>query len=195
MAGAINVVHYIIILHTWLHWPRHKINLSTHKRQPISYPTGELRGVCCETWDKINQVITASHGTHYPSHYCDVIMGTIASQITSLVVVYSTLYSGPDQRQHQGSVSLAFVRGIHRWPVNCPHKGPVTRKMFPFNDVIMLALLVYKWANIGPPEFCSDIYMRHLCYMDTSKSYPTGTFKNNWNNFLCEFENQSLTWY
>ena len=122
-------------------------------------------------------------------------MGAMASQITSLAVVYSIVYSGPDQSKHQSSVSLAFVRGIHRWPVNSPHKGPVTRKMFPFDDVIMLALLVYRWANIGPREFCSDIYMRHLCYMDTSKSYPISTFKNNWNNFLCEFENQSLTWY
>ena len=35
------------------------------------------------------------------------------------------------------AVSLAFVRGIHRWPVNSQHKGPVTWKMFPFDDVIM----------------------------------------------------------
>ena len=39
--------------------------------------------------------------------------------------------------KHRSSASLAFVRGIHRWPVNSPHKGPVTRKMFPFDDVIM----------------------------------------------------------
>ena len=45
--------------------------------------------------------------------------------------------SGADQRKHQSPVSLPFVRGIHRWPVNSPHKGPVTRKMFPFDDVIM----------------------------------------------------------
>ena len=64
-------------------------------------------------------------------------MGAMASQITSLTVVYSTVYSGGDQRKHQSSASLAFVRGIHRWPVNSPHKGPVTRKMFPFDDVIM----------------------------------------------------------
>ena len=70
-------------------------------------------------------------------HYNDVIMGTIASQITSLTIVYSTVYSGADQRKHQSSASLAFVRGIHRWPVNSPHKWPVTRKMFPFDDVIM----------------------------------------------------------
>ena len=70
-------------------------------------------------------------------HYDDVKMGAIASQITSLTVVYSIVYSDVDQRKHQSSASLAFVRGIHRGPVNSPHKWPVTRKMFPFDDVIM----------------------------------------------------------
>ena len=68
----------------------------------------------------------------------DVIMGTLASQITSLTIVYSTVYSDADQRNHQSSASLAFVQGIHRGPVYSPHKWPVTRKMFPFDDVIML---------------------------------------------------------
>ena len=72
------------------------------------------------------------------NHYYDVIMGENASQITSLTIVYSTVYSGADQRKHQSSASLAFVRGIHRRPVNSPHKWPVTRKMFPFDDVIMI---------------------------------------------------------
>ena len=71
-------------------------------------------------------------------HYDDVIMGTIASQITSLTIVYSAVYSGADQCKHQSSASLAFVWGIHRGPVNSPHKWPVTRKMFPFDDVIMI---------------------------------------------------------
>ena len=65
-------------------------------------------------------------------------MSKIASQITSLTIVYSTVYSGPDQTKHQSSASLAFVRGIHRGPVNSPHKWPVTRKMFPLDDVIMI---------------------------------------------------------
>ena len=69
----------------------------------------------------------------YVYHYCDVIMGTIASQITSLTIVYSTVYSGADQRKHQSSTSLAFVWGIHRGP----HKWPTNQKMFPFDDVIM----------------------------------------------------------
>ena len=71
------------------------------------------------------------------SHYDDVIMSEIASQITSLTIVYSTVHSGADQSKHQCSASLAFVWEIHRWPVNFPHKWPVTRKIFPFDDVIM----------------------------------------------------------
>ena len=70
-------------------------------------------------------------------HYDDVIMTMLASQITSLTVVYSIVYSGVNQRKHQSSASLAFVREIHRGPMNFPHKWPVTRKMFPFDDVIM----------------------------------------------------------
>ena len=76
------------------------------------------------------------HGTHFVDT-SDVIMGTMTSQITSLTIVHSTVYSGADQRKYQSSVSLAFVRGIHRWPVNFPHKGPVLRIMLPFDDVIM----------------------------------------------------------
>ena len=61
----------------------------------------------------------------------------MASQITSLAIIYSTVYSGADQRKHQNSASLAFVWAIHQGPVNSPHKWPVMRKMFPFDDVIM----------------------------------------------------------
>ena len=68
-------------------------------------------------------------------------MDTIASQITSLAIVYSIVYSSAVQRKHQSSASLAFVWGIHRGPVNSPHKGPVTRKMLPFDDVIMFIVV------------------------------------------------------
>ena len=61
----------------------------------------------------------------------------MAFQITSLTIVCSVVYSGADQWKHQSSASLAFVWGIHRWPVNSPHKWPVPWKMFPFDDVIM----------------------------------------------------------
>ena len=75
-------------------------------------------------------------------HYDDVMMSAMASQITSLTIVYSMVFSDADQRKHQSSASLAFVRGIHLWPVNSPHKGPVTLKMFPFGDVIMLRCIM-----------------------------------------------------
>ena len=83
------------------------------------------------------------------THYNVVIMSWMASQITSLTIVYTTVYSGADQRKHQSSASLAFVRGIHRWPVNSPHKWPVTRRIFPFDDVIMLRCLQWRlsWHN------------------------------------------------
>ena len=84
---------------------------------------------------------------HGSSHYNDVIMGAITSLITSLTIVYSTVYSDADQRKLKSSASLAFVWGIHRGPVNSPHKWPVTRKMLPFDDVIML-LWIFPWAPL-----------------------------------------------
>ena len=64
-------------------------------------------------------------------------MSAMASQITSLTVVYSTVYSDADQRKHESSASLAFVWGEFTGTGEFPHKGPVTQKMFPFDDVIM----------------------------------------------------------
>ena len=61
------------------------------------------------------------------SHYSDVIMSAMASQITDVPIVCSTVCSGANKRKHQSSASLAFVRGIHQWRV----------ESFPFDDVIM----------------------------------------------------------
>ena len=73
--------------------------------------------------------------------YSDVMMSPMASQITSLRIVYSTVYSGADHSKHQSSASLAFVRGIHRWPANSPQKRPVMWKMFLFDDVTMTQII------------------------------------------------------
>ena len=70
-------------------------------------------------------------------HYSDVIISEITSQITGVSIVYSIICSEADRRKNQCSALMAFVREIHRSPVNSPHKGSVTRKMFPFDDVIM----------------------------------------------------------
>ena len=102
-------------------------------------------------------------------HYCDVIMSEIASQITSFTIVCSTVCSVADQRKHQSYASLAFVRGIHRRQMNSPHKGPVTRKMFPFDDVIMWIFNIIKtptayWTHLPPGQngchFADDIFKR-----------------------------------
>ena len=65
-------------------------------------------------------------------------------------VVYSTIYSVAHLRKHQSSASLAFVREIHRWPMNSPHKWTVTRKMVPFDDVIMILLDDAAWHAAWP---------------------------------------------
>ena len=82
-------------------------------------------------------------------HYNDVIMNTMASRITSLTIVYWSIYSATDQRKYQSSASLVFVRGIHRRPVNSPHKGPVTRKMSPFDDFIIVSITMYACAPLN----------------------------------------------
>ena len=102
---------------------------------------------------------------HRPRHYSDVIMGVVASQITSRTIVNSVVYSGAGQRKHQSSASPAFVRGIHRWPVNYPHKGPVTRKMFPFDDVIMAE---NQMAASNGKRRCTTAF-RKLYFLNTNR--------------------------
>ena len=85
-----------------------------------------FRSVCC------TPLIYSPYTVHSPLQWRQ-----MASQITAVMIVYSTVCSGADHTKHQSSASLACVRGIHRWPVNSPHKSPVTRKMFLFyNDVM-----------------------------------------------------------
>ena len=102
---------------------------------------GQQLWLLCKWRARILAVVTRYHKRLVMQnelyHYDDVTLSAMASQITSLTIVYSTVYSGADQSKHQSSASLAFVWGIHRGPVNSPHKWPVTRKMFPFDDVIM----------------------------------------------------------
>ena len=99
-------------------------------------------------------------------HYRDAIMSAMASQITSLTIVYSVVYSGADNRKHQSSSSLAFAQGIRRWPLNSPHKWPVTQKMFPFDDVIMLRTL-FLFTRILSSPFCLHVYCAVLVYTYT----------------------------
>ena len=122
----------------------------SHYRKAFSVDKIRFICFCLQLSHKRPQMIYDSHGaTHYHRkccrsngitelHYNDVIMSKMTSQITDLTIVYWTVYLSSDLRKYQISAPLAFVRGVHRWPVSSPHKGPVTRKMFPFDDVIMI---------------------------------------------------------
>ena len=78
--------------------------------------------------------------------YSDVIMSTVASQIIGVSIVCSTVRSVAHQTKNQSSASLVFVKGIHR---GFPHKGPVTQKMFPVNDINMLFWLKWNYLTIS----------------------------------------------
>ena len=108
-----------------------------------------LQSLCTRLWCSLVAVgITlvralSLHWRHNERHGVSI---TAVSIVFS--IVYSIVGSGTDQRKHQSSASLAFVRGIHRWPVNSPHKRPVMQKMFPFDDVIMT------WRSCDSSECC-----------------------------------------
>ena len=108
--------------------------------KPLSAPMmlNILNHICVTRPQTAIVLLPLRHNTAFQAiHYNDVMMGAMVSQITSSTIVYSTVYSGADQRKHQSSASLAFVRGIHGWPVKSQHKWPVTQIMFPFDDVIV----------------------------------------------------------
>ena len=107
-------------------------------------------------------------------HYGDVIMSALTSQITSFAIICATVYSGADQGKHQSSASLAFVRWIHCWPVNSPHKRPETGKMFLFvtsswfavvhrlkTRNIIPEIVIWKFGNKQINIFCAHIHWKN----------------------------------
>ena len=96
-------------------------------------------------------------------NYSDIIMDPMVSQITGVSVVCSIVCSGGDQRIHQSSASKVLVRTGDWWPVNSPHKGTATRKMFPFDDAIARS-----WNNMDRCHLVStpwQIVVQHiLCH-------------------------------
>ena len=111
-------------------------------------------------------------------HYNDVIMGSKASQITSLTIVYSAVYSDADQRKHQSSASLAFVRGIHRGPVNSPRKWPVTRKMFSVDDIMRKSALYDSPTHMDSCEYNWELDQQCVlwCTGNIQKAHDTCTY-------------------
>ena len=101
--------------------------------------TGNYKVSCPIYTERISHVAFSNKIlTQFPQrHSSDVLISAMASQITGVSTVCSIVYSCVNQRKHQSSASLAYVRGIHRWTAVSPHKGLITRKMFPFDDVTM----------------------------------------------------------
>ena len=116
-------------------------------------------------------------GSHKTSN---VIMSAMSSQITGLTRVYSTVYSGADQRKHRRSASLAFVRGIHRWPVNSPHKRAVTRKMFLFDGATMLLTIL---SPVGGIKDSSGQFIAHLVVMIGDLHLAVHMYVSPWASF------------
>ena len=139
--------------HGWLHGAKKYRNVFSGKwRQPrkswFARKTKAKKTQAGEkTWLTTTLDIPAMYGPMFMDHclirvfvvdnYSHIIRSAMASQITSAPIGCTTVCSGADQRKHQSSASRAFVRGIHRWPMDSPLKAPVTRNMFVFDVVIM----------------------------------------------------------
>ena len=114
-----------------------------------------LNTACVDGMINANLLVNKIH------HYTDVSTRAMVSQITGFLIVCSTICSHADQRKHQSSPSLAFVRRVHWWLVDSPHKGPVTRKMFTFDDVSMFRIIVY--SSNSALRYISEI--THMLYI------------------------------
>ena len=124
-------------------------------------------------------------------HYNDVIMGAVVSQITRFAIIYSIVYSGANQRKHQSSASLAFVRGIHRWSVKTPYKGPVTRKVYPFDDVIMFESPL----NVNLDSYNRwNMFLGHIWSTTLSSVYQVYTHMPAFFNVVCRKRHTDCTW-
>ena len=159
----------------------------------LEHTSGQLNGIpfsnfSCVQCTIIAHVVIWSQTKFKPIHYNDVIMDAMTSQVTSLTIVYSAVYSGADQRKHQSSASLAFVREIQRWPLNFPYKWPVTRvvtrNLFPFDDVIMFQDFPRTWM-VKCKHFCTSFLWHHtfiisFLVLQTASCFPWGMISTTW---------------
>ena len=136
-----------------------RLKISSGKRRPFCLGLNVLMSIkyetspychCLNDIPQFDRARNFGFQTILMHHYYDVIMGAIASQITSLAVVYSTVYSAQIKENIKAPRHWPLCGEFYRRPVNSPHKWPVTRKMFPFDDFIM-------WV------FCGYCHQRRKC--------------------------------
>ena len=200
MSKYIPQINVDIIIHQ-----RHLFNVEiahfiSQRSKPTLYKKGQMNSNIAEiahrghrdyNFIQIRQAYLISAFSVF--HYSDVIMSAIASQITRLTIVCSTVYSDADQRKHRSSASMAFVR-----PVNSPHKGSVTRKMFPFDDVIMFIWLERKriasmgngstkYLHLGDFVKLLDTFSIHCDLNKMVHIFQDGIFSRQWLHFGSNF--------
>ena len=167
------------------------MNHTTSRGSPYSKVHGANMGptwvLSAPDWPHVGPIssIWYKPATAMIMHFNDVIMSMMASQITSLTIVYSSVYWAADQRKHQISASLAFVRGIRRWPVNSLHRWPVAGKMLPFDDVIMRSLKSW-WYDKCVPQRQLNTCMSLIdhWYPSIMKMIQHGYRKLHWTTLL-----------
>ena len=156
-------------------------------------------------------------------HLNDVIMGAIASQITSLTIVYSTVYSHADQKNIKAPRTNGQQRGkcFHLMTSSCIllHKAPVKRKPFPYHDVIvwLISKLIQIWHISNPSKFVTQIngpsckakmkwlyflsFLKYQVKLHESKtlirfdSYCAKLWCNNKSLNHFDFQNSAVFWY
>ena len=147
-------------------------------------------------WNEIFKLIFLNDNVwnFYLNHYSDVIMSAIASQITGVSIVYSTVCSCADQRKHQSSASL----DLHRWPVISPHKGPAARKISPFDEVIIFTEICLQGSLPHSPDIFSlaDAAWKHpkypcFCTLPLEFGVNIDIHKHENSEVLCSNRNKS----
>ena len=123
-------------------------------------------------WLLNSRIANRSHPIKF-IHYSDAIINVKVSQMTGVSIVFSTVYLGTYQRKHHSSASLAFVRVIHWWPVDSPHKGSLKRKVFPFDYAIMQLMMTLTANRVN------DMFLIFHCRLFTI----TIPMKNRWLQF------------
>ena len=172
-----NASHIVL----WVVWVKRLINRSSRHKLVYSSPGKYFNSLA-------NKMPAQLYSCNEKSQHCsEIINSTLASQITSVFIVCSTVCLGIDQRKHQSSVSLVFVRRIHRASVNSPHKRPVTRKMFPDDDVIMVMeqILTYLVCNYPYSLICALILVI-WCDVSVEMSVIQTAWNKWWYKFTCK---------
>ena len=135
-----------------------------------------------------NQLSSWKRTSQQNFHYNDVVISAIASQITSLTIVYSPLYSGADQRKHQSSASLALV------PVNSPQNlnrnlfvsiltGRMAHRLLRILDDLDNIVTIRKRKQMGQDDIfiLSDVWLAE-CHSQQERQGRCWIFDTGWSH-------------